>query len=144
MFLKKIDPARGLEVVKKLRGSAAAPVAAAPAVSASAPKSAKAPAIVKALGERIAKTPGLAKEVGAVVQVLVTAPDASFLVDLKEGAGSVKEGRGVADVTLKLSDDDLEALAKGESVRDLFQRGRVRIDGDMRVAPKLNFFKGLV
>jgi 3-hydroxyacyl-CoA dehydrogenase/3a,7a,12a-trihydroxy-5b-cholest-24-enoyl-CoA hydratase len=56
----------------------------------------------------------------------------------------VKEGRGVADVTLKLSDDDLEALAKGESVRDLFQRGRVRIDGDMRVAPKLNFFKGLV
>ena len=146
MFLKKIDPARALEVVKKLRGSsaAAAPAATAAAATASAPKSAKAPAIMKALGDRIAKTPGIAKEVGAVVQFVVTGPDSAFLIDLKNGAGSVKDGSGVADITLKLSDDDLEALAKGENVRDLYQRGRIRIDGDVRVAPKLNFFKGLV
>jgi 3-hydroxyacyl-CoA dehydrogenase/3a,7a,12a-trihydroxy-5b-cholest-24-enoyl-CoA hydratase len=152
MFLKKIEPARAIEVVKKLRGagggaSAGAAASSAPAAATAGPsatKTAKAPAIVKALGERITKTPGIAKEVGAVVQLVVTGPDASYLVDLKNGAGSVEEGKGEADITLKLSDDTLEALAKGEALRDHYQRGNIRIDGDARVAPKLNFFKGLV
>jgi (3R)-3-hydroxyacyl-CoA dehydrogenase / 3a,7a,12a-trihydroxy-5b-cholest-24-enoyl-CoA hydratase / enoyl-CoA hydratase 2 len=148
MFLKKIEPARAIEVVKKLRGAGAAPAAAAPgkpaASAAASTKPAKAPAIAKALGERLAKTPSLAKEVGAVVQLVVTGPDGAYLVDLKNGAGSVKEGTGAADITLKLSDDTLEALAKGETVRDHYQRGNIRIDGDARVASKLNFFKGLV
>jgi 3-hydroxyacyl-CoA dehydrogenase/3a,7a,12a-trihydroxy-5b-cholest-24-enoyl-CoA hydratase len=147
MFLKKIEPARAIEVVKKLRGAgagAAAPASAGAAASAGAIKGAQAPAIVKALGERIAKTPGLAKEVGAIVQLVVTGPDASYLVDLKNGGGSVKEGTGAADVTLKLSDDTLAALAKGEAMRDHYQRGNIRVDGDARLASKLNFFKGLV
>jgi 3-hydroxyacyl-CoA dehydrogenase/3a,7a,12a-trihydroxy-5b-cholest-24-enoyl-CoA hydratase len=76
--------------------------------------------------------------------LVVTGPDAAYLVDLKNGAGSVKEGKGAADITLKLSDATLEALAKGEAVRDHYQRGNIRIDGDARVAPKLTFFKGLV
>jgi 3-hydroxyacyl-CoA dehydrogenase/3a,7a,12a-trihydroxy-5b-cholest-24-enoyl-CoA hydratase len=148
MFLKKIDPARAIEVVKKARGAgggtpAAAPAAASTGTGTGTTKSAQAPAVMKALGERLAKT-GLAKEVGAVVQLLVTSPDAAYLLDLKTGAGSVTEGKGAADVTLKLADEDLAALAQGETVRDLFQRGRVRIDGDMKVAPKLNFWKGLV
>ena len=159
MFLKKIDPARALEVVKAMRGaggggggagSAAATATASASASASgsasksASKGAQAPAIVKALTERIGKTPGLAKEVGAIVQLVVTEPDASYLVDLKNGAGSVKEGTGAADVTLKLSDETLAALAKGETLRDHYQRGNIRVDGDARVAAKLNFFKGLV
>ncbi|AKU96624.1 Oxidoreductase, short chain dehydrogenase/reductase family [Labilithrix luteola] len=144
MFLKKIDPARATEVVKKLRASGGAQ--AATTTTTSAAKAAKAPAIVKALAERIAKTPTLVKEVGAVVQIVVTSPDASFVVDLKNGAGSVKEriDSSPADVTLKMSDEDLEALAKGESLRDLYQRGRVRLDGDAHFAPKLDFWKGLV
>ena len=65
--------------------------------------------------------------------------------DIRSGNGSVAEGKSdKATVTLKLADDDLEALAKGESLRDLYQHGRIRIDGDVRVAHKLNFFKGLV
>ena len=159
MFLKKIDPKEAAAVVAKMRGASAGGGAAAPAggggggllgavpaakAKASGPKTAQAPAIVKALTERIAKTPGLAKEVGAVVQLIVTEPDASFVVDLKNGAGSVKEGTAAADITLKLSDDTLEALAKGEAFRDHFQRGNIRVDGDARVAPKLNIFKGLV
>jgi 3-hydroxyacyl-CoA dehydrogenase/3a,7a,12a-trihydroxy-5b-cholest-24-enoyl-CoA hydratase len=152
MFLKKIDPKQAAEVVAKMRGAGAATATASATASAgasasAAPKSskaAKAPAIVKALGERIAKTPGLAKEVGAIVQLVVTGPDASYLVDLKNGAGSVKEGTGAADVTLKLSDDTLALLAKGETVRDHYQHGNIRVDGDARVASKLNFFKGLV
>ena len=112
--------------------------------TAAAPKTATAPAITKALGERLGKTPGLAKEVGAIVQLLVTSPDAAYLVDLKNGAGSVTEGKGAADVTLKIADEDLETLAKDGNLRDLYQRGKIRIDGDARVAHKLTFFKGLV
>ena len=78
-----------------------------------------------------------------MVQFVVTAPDASYVADFK-GAGAVKEGSGKADVTLTLSDDDLEALAKGEPLRDLYQHGRVRLDGDTRIAQKITFLKGLV
>ncbi|MBX3207817.1 MAG: SDR family NAD(P)-dependent oxidoreductase [Labilithrix sp.] len=145
MFLKKIDPKRAMEVVAKLRGAggAAAP-SAAPAASAKPAASGKAsaaPAIVKALGERLAKTPNLAKEVGAKVALVVG--DHAWLLDLT-GAGAIAEGKGAADATLTLGDDDLVALAKGETLRDLYQHGRVRIDGDPRVAHKLNFWKGLV
>jgi 3-hydroxyacyl-CoA dehydrogenase/3a,7a,12a-trihydroxy-5b-cholest-24-enoyl-CoA hydratase len=145
MFLEKIEPARAIEVVKKLRGAGGTGGAAATTSSiTAAAKTAKAPAIMKALSERLGTTPGLAKEVGAVVQLVVTGPDASFLVDLKNGDGSVKNGTGTADVTLELSDDTLEALAKGEVLRDHYQRGNIRIDGDARFASKLTFFEGLV
>ena len=139
MFLKKIDPKRGAEVVAKLRASGG-PTATAPAAAASK-KAAQAPAIMKALGERLGKTPNLAKEVNAVVQIVVG--DQSWIADFNGGDG-IKEGSGKADVTLKLSDDDLVALAKGESLRDLYQHGNIRIDGDPRIAHKLTFFKGLV
>jgi 3-hydroxyacyl-CoA dehydrogenase/3a,7a,12a-trihydroxy-5b-cholest-24-enoyl-CoA hydratase len=149
MFLKKIDPKDAIAVVAKMRGAATAAPAGAGSATATGTATAtataaKAPAIINALGERISKTPGLAKEVGAVVQLIVTGPDASFVLDLKNGNGSVKEGTGPADVTLKLSDDTLEALAKGEAFRDHYQHGNIRIDGDARIAPKLNIFKGLV
>ena len=145
MFLKKIDPKRAQEVVAKLRGAGgggAAPKATA-ATAAASKKDPKAPAIMKALGERLQKTPNLAKEVGAKVQFVITGPDATYLADFT-GAGSIKEGKDKANVTLTLSDEDLEALAKGETLRDLYQHGRVRLDGDARVAHKLTFFKGLV
>ncbi|HVH46025.1 MAG TPA: SCP2 sterol-binding domain-containing protein, partial [Labilithrix sp.] len=142
MFLKKIDPKRGMEIVAKLRGAGgAAKPAAAQAAAPAAAKAAQAPAIVKALGERLAQTPNLAKEVGAKVSLVVG--DRGWLLDLT-GAGSVTEGadKGAA-VTLTLTDEDLVALTKGESLRDLYQHGRVRVDGDARIAHKLTFFKGL-
>ena len=144
MFLKKIDPARAMEIVKKHRGQAGggAPVAA-PAAAAPATKSraAKMSAVVAALADRVAKTPGLVKEVGAVVQVKVREPEGSFVVDLKKG--EVKEGTAEAAVTLTITDTDLEALAREGNFRDLYQRGSIRIDGDVRVAQKLTFWKGL-
>ncbi|MCW5836987.1 MAG: SCP2 sterol-binding domain-containing protein, partial [Labilithrix sp.] len=104
-------------------------------------KASAAPAILEALAARLAKTPNLAKEVGAKVALVVG--DKAWLLDLT-GAGAIAEGKGAADVTLTLGDDDLVALAKGEGLRELYQHGRVRIDGDPRVAHKLNFWKGLV
>ena len=49
-----------------------------------------------------------------------------------------------ADATLTLADADLAALAKGRRAQSLYQHGKLRVDGDVRVAHKLGFFKGLV
>jgi 3-hydroxyacyl-CoA dehydrogenase/3a,7a,12a-trihydroxy-5b-cholest-24-enoyl-CoA hydratase len=95
---------------------------------------------MKALADRLAKTPALAKEVGAKVGVVVGGE--AWLLDLT-GPGSVTAGKTPANVTLTLADDALVALTRGASLRDLYQHGKVRVDGDAHLAPKLNFFKGL-
>jgi len=144
-FLKKMDPKQAMEAVQRKRGGGAA---AAPAAAAAAPAAsggpAKAPAIFKALADRLSKTPALAKEVGAVIQVNVTNPDAHWTLDLT-GNGSVKEGTNPkAATTLRIDDADLVALVKDPSqARDLYQRGKLRVDGDVRFAQKLGFLKDL-
>jgi hypothetical protein len=36
-------------------------------------------------------------------------------------------------------------MVRGEaSVRDLYQRGRLRVDGDVTIAHRLGFLKGLI
>lgn len=143
MFLKKIDPKRALEVVAKLRGAGGAPApeatAASPAAEA-APKAERAPGIVKALGERLEAGASFAPEIGAKVGLVVG--EHAWLLDFA-GGGSVSEGTGDAAATLTLDDDALVALTQGEPLRELYQQGRVRIDGDVRVAHKLTFWKGL-
>ena len=42
-----------------------------------------------------------------------------------------------------LADEDLAELVKGHVASDLHQRGKLRIDGDVRLAHKLGLFKGL-
>ena len=148
-FLTKIDKKLALEAVTKKRGggAAAGPAAATPAAaSASAASSAgaKAPAIFKALGERLSKNPALAKEVGAVLAFDVKSPDASWTVDLT-GAGAVREGKDAKATTVfRIEDADLAALAKDPSqTQSLYQHGKLRVDGDVRPAHKLGFLKDL-
>ena len=139
-FLKKIDPKAAEEAVKKAR-AAGAPKAA--TASATKGREAKAKAIFAALGDRIAKTPGLVAEVSAVLKFKVTSPDAVWTVDLKHGPGQVTEGDAPADATLTLSDEDLERLAKGDDPKGLFQLGKLRVDGNVVPAKKLGFLKEL-
>jgi 3-hydroxyacyl-CoA dehydrogenase/3a,7a,12a-trihydroxy-5b-cholest-24-enoyl-CoA hydratase len=146
-FLKQIDPAAAARAVATggAKAPASAPVAAAPAAPAS--KEAKSTAIFKALEERISKTPGLVGEIGSVLQFVVTAPDASYVVDLKSGGGAgVKEGKDAgATTTLQLAEEYLVALVKGEaSARDLYMRGQMKVTGDVRLAHKLGFLNGLI
>jgi (3R)-3-hydroxyacyl-CoA dehydrogenase / 3a,7a,12a-trihydroxy-5b-cholest-24-enoyl-CoA hydratase / enoyl-CoA hydratase 2 len=145
MFLKKVDPQAALAAIQKARTEqvpAAAPAAAAPAAKEG--KDAKAPAIFKALADRIAKDPGIAADVGAVIQFVVKDPDAAFTVDLASAPGSVKEGKAAAATTLTLAEEDLVALVKGASAEGLHQHGKLRVDGDVRPAHRLGFLKGLV
>ncbi len=146
-FLKKIDPRHALEAVTRKRGggAAAAPAAAAAAPAAAPRAEAKAGAMMKALADRLSKNPGLAREVGVLLQLDVTGPEGHWVLDLT-GAGAVREGTDARATTrLRIDDGDLVALAKDPAqVQDYFQRGKLRVDGDVRPAHKLAFLKDLV
>jgi 3-hydroxyacyl-CoA dehydrogenase/3a,7a,12a-trihydroxy-5b-cholest-24-enoyl-CoA hydratase len=95
------------------------------------------------LATRIAKEPGIAAEVGAVLGFKLTDPEGAWTVDLT-GKGSVSEGEPKdAKTVITLSDEALGEIAKGGDVRDLYQHGKLRIDGEIRLAHKLGFLKGL-
>ena len=61
------------------------------------------------------------------------------------GAGAVREGTDAkATTVLRIADADLAALCKDPSqAHELYQRGKLRVDGDVRVAHKLGFLKDL-
>ena len=142
-FLKQIDPEQAKAAVARAKAGGAP--AAAPAASAGAGKGgAAAPGIFEKLKERLAKEPALAKEVGAVIAFKITSPEADWVVALA-GTPEVKRGADPkAAATLTLADEDLAVLARGaEPVQHLFQTGRLRVDGDVRLAHRLGFLKGL-
>ncbi len=156
-FLRKMDPARAQAVVAGLRGKASSsssssdkPAAAASASSSSASSSSasaepKAPAIFAALTRRLAESPALGAEVGAVVQFHLTDPASSWTLDGAGAAPRIEQGQSsTAAVTLSLRDADLAALASGAAtLQQLYQRGLVRLDGDVAVAHRLGLLKGL-
>jgi 3-hydroxyacyl-CoA dehydrogenase/3a,7a,12a-trihydroxy-5b-cholest-24-enoyl-CoA hydratase len=156
-FLQKIDPAWAKEAVARLLaeggfGETAPGTGAAGTVntevrsasSSTTGESAAAPSIVAALGKRLAETPGLAEEVKATIAFVVREPEAYFRVALVPGSASVSEGKGPADTTLTLADADLAALCRGEvRAQTLYQHGKMRVDGDVTVAHRLGFLKGL-
>jgi 3-hydroxyacyl-CoA dehydrogenase/3a,7a,12a-trihydroxy-5b-cholest-24-enoyl-CoA hydratase len=124
-----------MAAVARARGAAPAAPAAAPRA---ASKPAQAPAIFAALDRRLAEKPGLKEEVRAVVAFKITDPDATFTYDLAGGGGA-------PTTTFTISDADLAALAGGKaSAKDLYQHGKLRVDGDVAVAHRLGFLKGLV
>jgi 3-hydroxyacyl-CoA dehydrogenase/3a,7a,12a-trihydroxy-5b-cholest-24-enoyl-CoA hydratase len=132
-FLQKIDPDEARAAVMKARAAGEGPRSA-PATAAKAAE-ANAPAIFAALEKRLADKPELAGEVGATIRFAVTDPEASHLAELG----------GATETTLTISDADLTALVRGEaSARDLYQRGRLRVDGDVTIAHRLGFLKGLI
>ena len=67
-------------------------------------------------------------QVNGVVQFLVT-PGGEWVVDLKNGNGSVKAGRAAkADLTLTVSDDDFVMLAEGKlNPQQAFMRGKLKV-----------------
>jgi (3R)-3-hydroxyacyl-CoA dehydrogenase / 3a,7a,12a-trihydroxy-5b-cholest-24-enoyl-CoA hydratase / enoyl-CoA hydratase 2 len=136
-FLRKLDPRRAADVVARQRGAAPAgapPAAAAPAAAAEP----QAPKIFAALDQRLADHPGLTHELGATVRF-----------DIKDRALSHTLAAGsdpaTVDAVCTLDDADLAALAAGKaSAQQLFQHGKLRIDGDVTVGRRLGFLKGLL
>jgi 3-hydroxyacyl-CoA dehydrogenase/3a,7a,12a-trihydroxy-5b-cholest-24-enoyl-CoA hydratase len=145
-FLRKIDPKQAAEAVAKKRGGGTA-TASSGTTARSTPPATSAPTSTETfrkLAERLSQNPGLAKEVGVVLQFDVKSPDKSWVVDMT-AAGAVREGTdSKATTVLRIADADLVALCKDPSFsRDLYQRGKLRVDGDVRLAHKLGFLKDL-
>ncbi len=79
-----------------------------------------------------------------MIQLDVTNPEGHWVLDLT-GSGQVREGVDAKATTkLRIDDADLVALCRDPSnVRDFFQRGKLRVDGDVGPAHKLGFLKDL-
>jgi 3-hydroxyacyl-CoA dehydrogenase/3a,7a,12a-trihydroxy-5b-cholest-24-enoyl-CoA hydratase len=142
-FLQKINPDHAMAAVAKARAAGQGPGAG--AAKAAAPKGAQAATIFAALDKRFAEKPDLAKEVQAVLVVKTTDPDSVWTIHAAGASPSVTQGATAgASSTLTLADADLAALARGTtSARDLYQHGKLRVDGDVSVAHRLGFLKGL-
>jgi 3-hydroxyacyl-CoA dehydrogenase/3a,7a,12a-trihydroxy-5b-cholest-24-enoyl-CoA hydratase len=146
MFLKDVKPEQALEAIKKARAAGGGAQAATATASSKESQSSWLPKIFKAIEERIAKNGGLVKEVGAVVQIVLKDSGTTWTLDLKNGSGSAKAAKADApDTTLIMEEEALVELAKGtESAQSLYQRGRMRVDGDVRPATRLSFLKQLI
>ncbi|MBA2542903.1 MAG: SDR family NAD(P)-dependent oxidoreductase [Deltaproteobacteria bacterium] len=135
-FLSKLDPSKAVEVIAKRRGAAGASAAPAPAAAPAAKTEANAPKIFAALDKRLAENPGLKQELRATVKLVVEG--ATKVLEL--GADPKK-----IDATLTISDADFTALTSGKATaKSLFQFGKMKVDGDVSVAHRLGFLKGLV
>jgi 3-hydroxyacyl-CoA dehydrogenase/3a,7a,12a-trihydroxy-5b-cholest-24-enoyl-CoA hydratase len=156
-FLQKIDPAWARKKVAELKAqgvSTTASTGASPGASPGAfttasappPSAARAPAIFAALEARLAENPDLAREIDAVVQFEIKDPDALFTVEAREGKARASQGGALSPTaTLTLSDQDLDSLVRGEiGAQELYQRGRMRVDGDVRVAHRLGYLNNLL
>jgi 3-hydroxyacyl-CoA dehydrogenase/3a,7a,12a-trihydroxy-5b-cholest-24-enoyl-CoA hydratase len=121
-----------------------APAATSSTSSTSSSRAPQAAAIFAALGKRLAEQPDLAAQVGAVVQFHLTDPASSWTVDLTSAPPCVEAGQSsAAAVTLSLRDADLAALASGSTLQQLYQRGLVRLDGDVAAARRFTLLRGL-
>lgn len=62
----------------------------------------------------------------------------SWVIDLKNGSGSVSEGTAKADTTLSMKDDDYVAMANGKLDSQMaFMQGKLKIAGSIAHAMKL-------
>lgn len=142
-FLQKIDP-KLLGAGMQSRAGGAAPSAQAVG-SHAAPRTGESGAIFAKLGERL-KNEAAKSLAGKILQFTVREPDASWIVDLTGRSAKVQQGRSdKAAATFAIADEDLAALAAGKAeVRELYQRGRLRVDGEVRLARELTVFSGLI
>jgi len=139
-FLKKMDPALGLKAMQERLGSSA-PAAAAPA-PAPASNEANSADIFVAIRHHVETHPELVKSVGNVFQFKLTNPESAWLIDVKNGSGSVTQGTGTADVTLELSDADFIAMSTGKAdPQKLYFGGKLKISGNVMASQKLEFLK---
>jgi 3-hydroxyacyl-CoA dehydrogenase/3a,7a,12a-trihydroxy-5b-cholest-24-enoyl-CoA hydratase len=131
--------------IPKPRGKEAAKVAA-PAVAAPAPASGGAVStaqVFDAIGQYVAATPELVKQVNMVYQFAIKSPDSAWVLDLKKGA--VRSGAvDKADCTLSLTEADWLDMVSGKAdAMKLFQGGKLKITGNVMASQKLDFLKKL-
>jgi 3-hydroxyacyl-CoA dehydrogenase/3a,7a,12a-trihydroxy-5b-cholest-24-enoyl-CoA hydratase len=105
-------------------------------------REAKAPAIFAALQQRFNQ--GNDHGLNQLFQFNIHEPEESWLVDFAQGTVTTGKNEHAA-IVLGVSDENLGVLSSGQrEVRDLYQHGELRVDGDAKLATKLGFLSGLV
>src|SRR5690606_20528117 len=101
--------------------------------------------LIAALEKRIAGNAALVGEVQAVIQLRIADPDAGWTIDLKSGKGSISTDLATEPTTtLTINDADFAELCAGEGLaQSFFQKGKLRVDGDVNVAKRLGFLNKL-
>ncbi|MBM4381252.1 MAG: SCP2 sterol-binding domain-containing protein, partial [Deltaproteobacteria bacterium] len=130
------------EVPQKKAVPAAAATPAEKAKPAEAPASLTA-ATFAAISAHVAQHPELVKAVGNLYQFKIKNPDSAWVLDLKNGSGSVSAGAAPsADCTLELSDADWQDMTSGRAdPQKLFMSGKLKITGKVMASQKLEFLK---
>jgi len=144
--LQAIDKNKYDEARVKRLGSAATATAGTPGAQAqpAAPKQARAGEIFAALGRRLASDANACN--GAILQFNVRAPDSVWSIDFSGKPPRVEAGPAAQAATVfGIDDGDLVSLARGEAdARELYQHGKLRVDGDVGHAHALAFFDKLI
>mmetsp|Transcript_8466 Transcript_8466/g.21105 ORF Transcript_8466/g.21105 Transcript_8466/m.21105 type:complete len:112 (-) Transcript_8466:170-505(-) len=95
--------------------------------------------VMKELGERIAANPMIVKKIKAVFVWNVTG-GGTYIMDLKNGPGSVKEGKpeGKVDCEITVAEEDFVAMMQNKTnSQKLFMQGKLKVKGGMNHAMKL-------
>jgi putative sterol carrier protein len=94
--------------------------------------------LIERIGATIAKNPGIGKDFGAIYKfVLEGAGGGTWLVNLKDKPG-VSQTDGAADCTLSMSATDFVELLEGRANgQQLYFQGKLRIEGNIGLALKL-------
>jgi predicted lipid carrier protein YhbT len=92
--------------------------------------------LIERLGAKISKEPSVAANFGAIYKfVLEGAGGGTWVVNLKDAA---REGDGDSDCTISLGAQDFVDLVEGRANgQQLYFQGRLRIDGNLGLALKL-------
>ena len=80
----------------------------------------------------------LVKKINAVYQIVLTDSNSKYVIDLKNGTGSVNEGdEPKADCTFTMKAEDFASLAAGKlNPQTAFMSGKLKIKGSVGVAMK--------
>ncbi|MBL4634796.1 MAG: SDR family NAD(P)-dependent oxidoreductase, partial [Kofleriaceae bacterium] len=143
-FLQKIDPEQAKEAVLKARSAKASGEASMPAQKPREARTPSAAGIFEKLAALAKSDPSVAEAVAATMQWIVSDPDIRYAVDFK-GETKVFEGElDSPDVCFTISDEDLASLVAGEgTIESFYQHGKLRIDGDLKVAQRMAFLSAL-
>jgi len=98
---------------------------------------------LRILPKKISANPSLVQAIAGVYHFQISGPGGvtkSWGVDLKNGKGSVMEGKpDKPDCTLTVGDEDFVGMMTGKlNSQQLFMQGKLKIGGNMSFAMKLN------
>ena len=97
-------------------------------------------AVFELLGSQLSSHPEVVAKVQGVYQWVITGDGGGkWVVDLKNGGGSVKEGEAEkADCTITVAGDSFVKMMTGKAnSQQLFMQGKLKVKGSMAYAMKL-------